>query len=88
MTAPLNATAVTSLKPTFTWNSVPTATGYQIQVSTSSTFATTLVNASTVSASYTPVISLPSGYVIFWRVRTTGANGPSDWTTTIMFTTP
>jgi hypothetical protein len=88
LTAPLNATAVASLKPTFTWNSVATATGYQIQVSTSSTFATTLVNATTVSPTYTPMTTLPSGYVIFWRVRTNGTNGPSDWTTTIMFTTP
>jgi len=88
LSLPVNATAVASLMPTFDWSDVPTATGYQIQVSTSSTFATTLVSATTVSSTYTPVVALPSGYVIFWRVKTNGANGPSNWTTTIMFTTP
>jgi len=88
LTLPANATAVTTLTPTFDWNDVPTATSYQIQVSTSPSFAAPLVNATTVSSTYTPLAPLPSGYVLFWRVRTNGANGPSDWTTVILFTTP
>jgi mannan endo-1,4-beta-mannosidase len=88
LTVPVNATAVTTLRPLFDWDDVTSATSYTIQVSTSPTFATSLANATITLSTYTPTISLPSGYVIFWRVRANGANGPSDWSPTILFTTP
>ena len=79
---------MTTLRPVLDWGDVPGAVSYTVQVSTSSTFATLPVNATVPSSTYTPTISLPSGYVIFWRVRANGANGPSDWSTVILFTTP
>ena len=88
LTSPINGAAVSSLTPTLDWSDVATATGYTVQASTNSNFSTLLVNASVVTSSYTSVSPLPSGYIVYWRVRTNGANGPSDWTTTTTFTTP
>ena len=54
--------------PTLTWTTVLSATGYQVQISTSSGFGTTLVSAETSNPSYTPIIALGDG-VFYWRAR-------------------
>jgi hypothetical protein len=67
--------------PVLDWDAVGGAEGYNIQISTSSSFSSTLVNTSTTTDSFTPSSNLPAHKTIYWRVRTTGANGPSSWTT-------
>ncbi|HHY55650.1 MAG TPA: hypothetical protein GYA08_09455 [Chloroflexi bacterium] len=54
--------------PTLTWTTVLSATGYQVQISTSSGFGATVVNVDTSNPSYTPIIALGDG-VFYWRVR-------------------
>ena len=85
---PANGSTASSLTPTFDWNDVSGAAGYDIQVSTDSTFTSTLIDSNTVSSTYTPLTDLPAGTPIYWRVRSTGANGPSGWSSTFSFTTP
>jgi hypothetical protein len=54
-------------RPALDWNDVAGASKYRIQVSTSSTFSTFLVNDATLtSSSYTPSSDLPEG-TIYWR---------------------
>jgi hypothetical protein len=77
--SPATGTTLPTTRPTFTWNAVSGATGYALQASTSSTFATYLVNVPVSGTSYTPVINLPGGIPLYWRVAATGANGPSVW---------
>lgn len=84
---PSDGSLAGSLKPVFDWADVTGATNYTIQVSTSSSFGTLLVNSTTVSSTYTPLKNLPAGRVIYWRVRANGANGPTDWVK-FQFTTP
>jgi sugar lactone lactonase YvrE len=73
---PADGSTSTSLKPTFTWNSVTGAKGYTIQIAKS----TGLVGTYTVkTTSYTPAAKLPVGQLLHWRVRSNGPNGPSDW---------
>jgi hypothetical protein len=69
-------------RPTFDWDwtgSGTPPTNYTIQISTASTFASTVVNATTTPSQYTTVIDLPKGVMLYWRVRANGANGPSLW---------
>jgi hypothetical protein len=88
--APVGAATVTSLKPTFSWNTVSGATSYALQVSKVTSFSTLLVNVSiSKSAStYTPEFNLPASTPLYWRIRTHGANGPSDWMPYQSFSTP
>jgi len=88
--APANRTipAVTTLRPTFTWTPVNGVSSYTIQIATTSSFASLLVNTKASGTSYTPTSNLPSGRVLYWRVRAEGANGPSLWSQTFSFKTP
>ncbi len=78
------------LRPSFDWANATgtgTITSYTIQISTSPTFSSLLVNATTSASTYTMQKDLPPGRTIYWRVRVNGANGPSAWSTGT-FTTP
>ncbi len=66
-------------RPTFDWSDVLDTTNYTLQISISSSFATFAVNATVNGSNYTPTADLPAGKPIYWRVRSNGANGPSDW---------
>lgn len=70
------------LQPSFEWDDAPGSgaiTGYTIQISTSASFNTYLVNTTTMNSSYSLLKNLPVGKMIYWRVRVNGANGPSPW---------
>jgi hypothetical protein len=70
-------------RPKFEWSvyggSPPNPTNHTIQVSTSATFASTVVNATASGLSYTPTVDLPKNVMLYWRLRANGANGPSLW---------
>jgi hypothetical protein len=73
-----------ALRPRFDWDNA-TGTGtilnYTIQISTSPSFGTFLVNGTTGNSFYDMLKDLPSGTTIYWRVKVNGANGPSGWST-------
>jgi hypothetical protein len=73
----------TNSKPTFTWNRITFATGYHIQIATSSTFtATTIVYDTTVSGnttlSHKITTALAEG-VYYWRVAPLRADGTTGY---------
>jgi Zn-dependent metalloprotease len=74
---PANTMTIFNPSPVFNWDDVPGATGYVIQVSPTSNFATLLINARTVSSFYETLFNLPTNMVLYWRVQATGPNGPS-----------
>ena len=88
--APVGSITVSSLKPTFSWNKVIGATGYTLQVSTSTSFKTLVFPAATLTnvASYIPVANLPKSTTLYWRLCANGTNGPSDWMPYATFKTP
>ncbi len=88
--SPANSTspALTTLRPTFSWNPVKDITSYTIQISTSSSFSSTLVNTKVSATSYKPTKNLSAGKKLYWRVRAEGSNGPSLWSPTFSFKTP
>ena len=74
-------------RPTFTWNVVPGATNYTVEVSTANTFATKAINATATTNSYTHTLDLAANTSYFWRVKANGANGPSLYSQVRMFRT-
>jgi len=72
LTLPANGATLATLKPTFTWTAVLGATSYKIQVSTSATFVTTVVNLTVASPSYIRTTNLSSKKTYYWRVQALG----------------
>jgi hypothetical protein len=69
---------VSTSTPTFTWNRVSGATGYQVMVDDSSSFNSPLVSTTTANNKFVPTTNLPGGQ-IFWQVKAQTPNGNSSW---------
>jgi hypothetical protein len=89
LTLPLNEATGVPLKPAFTWIAIPGATSYTLQVSTSNTFRTLIINKTinVPATGYTHTLNLKSNTIYYWHVRANGAYGPGMWSTTFSFTT-
>lgn len=83
--APKNDSLNTPTTLTFSWNSVTTATSYDIQVSTSSAFTSTVKDSTVTSTSATFILSNSTQY--YWRVRAKNSTLTSSWTSSRRFTT-
>jgi hypothetical protein len=71
--------------PKFDWTTVSGATSYQLQVSKSSLFSTTVLKTVASVSEYSPTTPLPANSVLYWRVKANGVN-PSDWSGVWSFT--
>ncbi|HET7430654.1 MAG TPA: Ig-like domain-containing protein [Nocardioides sp.] len=81
--------AASSSTPTFSWNRVSGATGYQLMITSDST-QQQVANATTANNKWVPTNNLADGSYS-WQVRATGPNGSSSWasaSTTISPTAP
>jgi uncharacterized repeat protein (TIGR02543 family) len=88
LSTPANGATGVGVSPTLTWTGVAGATSYEVQVSTVSTFATTVFDqpgVTTTSQAVTPALSNNGQY--YWRVNATNAGGTSAWATANSFTT-
>lgn len=83
--APKNDSTNAPTTLTFNWNSVATATSYDIQVSTSSAFTSTIKDSTVTSTSATFILSNSTQY--YWRVRAKNSTLTSSWTPSRTFTT-
>jgi predicted phage tail protein len=66
-------------RPTFDWNDVSGAVGYTLQVSKNSLFTQLAGTYPVTSSTCTPTTDLPANMILYWRVQSRGANGPSAW---------
>ncbi len=82
-----NATGVSVSTDTLKWAAVTGAATYRVQLSTDSTFATTLVNDSTVTTTLRAGGALANNTVYYWRVNAKNAGGTSAFSTRSSFTT-
>jgi hypothetical protein len=87
LSSPSNGATGVSITPTLSWNASTGATSYQLQVSTSSSFTTTAVNQSGLTATSYAVSGLTNGTFYYWRVNATNAGGTSAYSTVWTFTT-
>jgi hypothetical protein len=83
---PPDGSTVTSLHPAFSWSPIDDAIKYEFQLSTSSTFDTTIfIITPTAANTVTPSgIVLEAGTRYFWRVRTLQP-AQSDWSVAASF---
>ncbi len=64
---------------TLDWGSIPGATSYDLQVSTSLTFSPTVLNQTGITASSATVSGLTNGTAYYWQVNTIVPGGISAW---------
>lgn len=81
-----NATGI-PITTTLTWVASTNADSYQVQLSMDSTFATTMVNDSTIAGTSRVIGPLADSTVYYWRVNAKNASGTSSWSSTWNFTT-
>ena len=70
----------------FKWDRSTRSMMYQLQISSDSTFATTLID-SILQGVYISLTDLPSLSTVFWRVRASNSGGFGQWSATRYFTT-
>lgn len=84
---PVSSSINVQTNPTLSWNASSGAASYHLQVSTSSTFASTAVDQSGITGTSLSVNGLSSGTTYYWRVSASNANGTSNWSSAFNFTT-
>lgn len=87
LSLPADTDHVLTSRPSFTWNPVPGATGYTIQISKFQNFSTLLTSGTPATASFVPGVNLLINSTLYWRVQSRGTNGPSAWSSVRSFTT-
>ena len=80
------AASGTPRNPLFVWRSSALATGYNVQVSSSRTFAGFAVDTTVADTTFQPV-PLAANTTYYWRVNAVNSNGASDYTSIVGFTT-
>lgn len=88
LVAPANATGNLSSPLAIYWTSVPSVTGYDVQVSTEGSFTSGLiVDQTNLADTFKVLATLNTGTTYHWRVRARGAIGQSAWSGAWTFTT-
>ncbi|HOM05689.1 MAG TPA: hypothetical protein PLU67_09380, partial [Candidatus Kapabacteria bacterium] len=86
LTSPANNATNVSVNPTLQWQSVATATGYEVEVSTENTFATTVFSGTTTNLTQT-LSGLSYNTTYYWRVRALRGSEQCPWSEVWSFTT-
>jgi len=76
-----------SIAPKLTWSDVDGATSYNIQVSTNSSFSSTVFNQTVTDTFATISPNLSYGTSYYWRVASKKTSETSDWSDVRMFST-
>jgi len=87
LVSPPNGATEQPLNVMLSWNATPGVTSYRLQVSTSSTFTTKLVDDSTLTTTYREVGPLEYNTTYYWRVSAKNAAGSSSFSQTWSFKT-
>ncbi|MFO0793392.1 MAG: hypothetical protein U0586_04940, partial [Candidatus Brocadiaceae bacterium] len=84
--SPVNSSREISPDPAFSWQSVPDALWYRLQVSDNSLFSTTLIDR-WISKTFYPAIAFVNNTNYYWRLKAMNAAGASNWSKKGHFTT-
>jgi hypothetical protein len=87
LVSPSNGATNQNTSLVLTWNPVPGATRYTVQVSAESLFVLPLVTDTAVTTTSRPVTGLLPATPWFWRVRAANGAGASAWSSVRNFTT-
>ncbi|MFN8358543.1 MAG: T9SS type A sorting domain-containing protein [Candidatus Kapaibacterium sp.] len=84
---PADAATSVSLAPTLQWNLSLSATGYDLQVATTASFAAPVINVTGITSLTKAISGLVNGTHYYWRVRGTNTYGSSAWSSVWSFQT-
>lgn len=87
LASPLNGTTNQPTTLTVNWNASTGATSYRLQVSTDSSFGSTVVDDSSLSGTSRQIGPLSNDTKYYWHVRAKNVGGISEWSTKWYFTT-
>jgi bacillolysin len=87
LSAPDNLASLTTRRPSFDWDDVDGATGYNLVISKNANLSSPIRSVSVTTSDYVSKTDLPANTVLYWRVRATGPNGPSLWSAKRSFKT-
>ncbi len=87
LVSPSNGATDVSTSPTLSWNASSGAASYRVQVSTSSSFTSTVYDQSGITTTSTSVTGLTGGTAYYWRVNASNSAGTSSWSSVWSFTT-
>jgi len=87
LVSPTNGFTGVPITSMISWNTSAQATSYQLQVSTDSTFSTTIVNRTNITDTSYPVSGLADNTRYYWRVSAANAGGVSAYSGSWIFTT-
>ncbi|HNB50880.1 MAG TPA: hypothetical protein PK530_03005 [Anaerolineales bacterium] len=73
--------------PTFTWDAVPGAQGYDLEVATDAAFTNIVYSASVTDTVHGMAIALDELHTYYWHVRPTNLCGEGTYSSTFSFTT-
>jgi hypothetical protein len=79
LATPTNGATTQPLSPILTWNAVQVATRYELQVSTSSGFSSTVFDDTSITATSRQVGPLVNNGTYYWRVKAINTAGTSPW---------
>lgn len=84
---PANNAINVAVSTLFSWDSIPLATSYRLQIARNSEFSTLIVDDSTLTVSSRNVSLLTYYTAYYWRVKVTNPGGTSVWSEIHSFTT-
>jgi hypothetical protein len=87
LTSPVTSSTGVITNPTFSWNTANFASTYQLQVSTSTTFLSTVLDQSNITGTSYTLNGLLPNTTYYWRVRSNNYVGTSGWSNIWSFTT-
>ncbi len=87
LVSPLNGSTDIATNPTLSWNILLRAESYGLQVSTLSSFSTTIFDEGGLTDSSQQINGLNEETTYYWRVNATNITGTSVWSDTWNFTT-
>ena len=87
LSSPADAATAVAVSTTLSWTASTGAVTYRLQVSTSSTFATSVVDDATITGTSKAVSGLLNSTTYYWHVSATNAGGSSAFSATRSFTT-
>ncbi len=86
LSTPANGATGVAVNPTISWNGATGAANYRLQVSTNSSFTTTIYDSSGLTATSVILGGLVNGTQYYWRVNASNAGGTGSWSTVWSFT--
>lgn len=87
MTTPANGATNVALSPTLGWSTLASASTYNVQLSTSSAFATSIVDTTGLTATTLSVSGLSRTTSYYWRVAGVNDGGTGPWASSFSFST-